>query len=333
MKFSKFLRASTAAALTLGLLTSTPALAETFRLTHQWKEGTDGRDRAARLFVEEVVKRDPSFKIRIFPNRSLIADPTQQLSALRDGTIEMSVFPLIYGSGIVPEFSGTILPGAVNGVEHAKTLKNSEFHKVLQDVAEKNGVHVLTWWWTEGGFASRDKPVLGPDSVKGMKLRGSDKSIDVLLSAAGASVFSMPSTELYSAMQTGVLDGLMTSYESLTSMRLYEQVQHATLAGGYSIFNVIQPLVISKTAWDSLTPEQQAIFEEAAAITEEVFYNEQLKTGDEIVATFKNAGVEVRSMTEEEHAEWLALAQKTSWVEFAKISADAQAMVDALRAE
>lgn len=303
------------------------------KLTHQWKQGTDGRDRAARKFIKEVQKRDRNIKFRVYPGSSLISNPIQQLDALQQGTIEMSIFPLVYGVGKVPEFSATILPGAISNVSAASRLKGGEFYRTLQKVAEANGIHLLTWWWTEGGFANKVRPIAGPETVKGLKMRGADKTLDLMLSAAGASVFSMPSTELYNAVQTGVLDGLMTSFETLLSTRLYEQTKFATIGGEYSVFMLLQPLVISKAAWDKLTPGQQKAFEEAAAVSEAFFLAEQLDLGQKTVDTFKKAGADVRQLTKAEYDSWIALAEKTAWTAFEQVSPSAKALIAALRAQ
>ena len=90
MKFVKPLLAA-AAALSLSLA-ALPALAQNeIKISHQWKQGTDGRDKAVRVFVEEVNKADPSLKFRIYPGSSLIAKPTAQIDALQDGSVEMAV--------------------------------------------------------------------------------------------------------------------------------------------------------------------------------------------------------------------------------------------------
>lgn len=319
-----------AAALLLGAAFG-GAQALDFKLTHQWKQGADSRDNAARLFVKEVTSKDPSLRFRIYPGASLISNPLKQVDALQDGTVEMSIIPLIYASGKIPEFSVTILPGAVSSAADAMTLRNSEYAKKLQEVAEANGLHLLTWWWTEGGFTNRARPIGTPDGVKGLKFRGADRTIDTALKEAGASVFSMPSTELYNAMQTGVLDGLLTSYDSLMSMRLYEQSKYATIGGDYTIFVLLQPLVMSKKAWDQLTPAQKKIFEDAALKTEQIFNAEQGEVAKAAAAKFKEAGVQVRQMTKPEFDEWLALAKRTSWPEFAKTSPKAKELLEALQ--
>ncbi len=313
--------------LAAGAVTMGTLHAETFKISHQWPQG-DGRDKGARHFVEEVVKHDPSFKFRIYPGASLISNPGKQIDALAGGSVDLAIFPLIYGVGKAPEFSITILPGAINSVQDAMRFKGTEYETQLQAVAEKQGFHILTWWWTEGGIANRVRPITTPDTVKGLKFRGADRTIDTMLTQAGASVFAMPSTELYNAVQTGVLDGLMTSYETFMSMRLYEQVKYATLGGEYTMFVVFQPLVISTKAWNSLTAAQKKVFQAAADATQTEFNKEQDKLKGDVVAKFKSAKVDVHQMTRAEYQEWVDLAKKTAWPEYASISPEAKELLD-----
>lgn len=303
--------------------------AETLKLSHQWPQG-DGRDQGARQFAAEVTKHDPSFKFRIYPGASLISSPVKQIDALAGGSVDLSIFPLIYAVGKAPEFSITILPGAINSVQDAMRFKGTDYEKRLQAVAEKQGFHILTWWWTEGGIANRVRPITTPDTVKGLKFRGADRTIDTMLKQAGASVFSMPSTELYNAMQSGVLDGLMTSYETFMSMRLYEQVKYATLGGDYTMFVVFQPLVISTKVWNALTPAQKKTFEQAADATQTKFNAEQAKLKVDVVAKFKAAKVDVHQMTKDEYQQWVALSKKTAWPEYASISPEAKGLLEAV---
>ena len=318
----------TAALLACSVLVN--AQAQEFKLTHQWKQGGDSRDKAARQFAKEVTLHDPSMKFRIYPGASLISNPLKQLDAVQDGTVDMSIIPLIYAAGKIPEFSITILPGAVSSAADAMKLRNSEYAKKLQEVAESNGIHIVTWWWTEGGFANRVRPIGVPDGVRGLKFRGADRTVDAALKDAGASVFSMPSTELYNALQSGVLDGLLTSYDSLMSMRLYEQSKFATIGGDYSVFVLLQPLIMSKKAWDKLTPAQQKIIDDAAYKSDVTFNAEQTQVAKVTAAKFKEAGVQVRQMSKAEFADWLALAKRTSWQDFAKTSPKAKELLEAL---
>ncbi|UEM04625.1 TRAP transporter substrate-binding protein DctP [Skermanella rosea] len=297
-------------------LSAAAAGAQTLKISHQWKAQTDARDRAVRVFVEEVGKKAPDLKFRIFPGRSLIQNPVAQFDSLQNNSLEMAIYPLVYAVGKVPEFSITIMPGLVSNLDEAVKLKDSAYHKRLQEIAHANGVHIVTWWWTPGGFASKNREIQGPDTVSGLKMRAADPYFETVLQAAGASVQSMPSTEIYSALQTGVLDGVMTSAESFVSMRIYEQTSNATVGGDNILFMLLQPLIMSKQAWDNLTPDQQKAFEEAATVSEEFFNGLQREADLEMKRAFEEAGADVRPLTDAEFEAWVDLARETAWKKF-----------------
>ncbi|MDF3073538.1 MAG: transporter substrate-binding protein [Alphaproteobacteria bacterium] len=316
-----------AAVLCAGLAFSTAVAAKDIKISHQFKQG-DARDEATRLFVAEVVKRDPSLKFRIFPNRSLIAAPFEQLAAMRDGSVEMAVYPINYGGGQVPEFSVTTLPGVIRGLEHGLALRDSDFAKTLNDVAMANGVRIVTWWWTPLGFVMKQKTFAGPNSVAGLKMRGADAYVDLLLKEQGASVVAMAGTELYSAMQSGILDGFLTSTESMYTNRFYEVGKSATLGGQYNFATSLQPLMMSKKHWDELTEAQKKIFDEAARISEKHFTEVQSKAIAQAVEAFKKANLEVHELTKAEFDAWVDVARKQAWAKFEK---DAAKGADLLR--
>jgi len=316
----------------LAVATTVPVVqAQEIKISHQFRANVDGRDRAARLFVDEVVKRDPDIKFRIYPGQSLGIKPVAQLDALQNGTLEMAIYPLSYGSGKIPEFSSVILPGTVPSLDFAMRLRGSPFHKKLQEVAHANGVHILTWWWTPGGFATKDRAIAGPDSVTGLNMRAADATFEAMLKAAGASVVSMASSEIYPALQSGVLNAILTSSETFVSLRLYEQTRHATAGGDYNLWMLLQPLLMSKQHWDKLTPAQQKIFEEAAAKSEEFFLGLQREATDRMIQAYQKAGAQVRQMTKAEFDQWVTLASKTAWPEFAAKSPAAKELIELLQ--
>lgn len=321
-----------AGALALAILPAVPVAAQEIKISHQWKANVDGRDRATRVFVDEVRKKDPNIKFRIYPAQSLGIKPVAQFEALQNGTLEMAVFPMSYAVGKAQEFSITIMPGTISNLDHAMRMKRTPFHQKLQALAHKHGVHIVTWWWTPGGFASKDRPIGGPDTVTGLKMRAADPTFELMLKEAGSSVINMPSSEIYPALQSGVLNATLTSAETFVSMRLYEQTNNATVGGDYNLWMLLQPLVMSKQHWDKLTPAQQKIFEEAANKSDEFFLGLQREATDKMKEAYEKAGAKVRQMTKEEFDAWLALAKKTSWPDFAAKSPEAKELLDALLA-
>ena len=307
---------------------ATPLAAQEIKISHQFKANTDGRDKATRLFVEEVNKRDKSLKFRIYPGSSLNIKPVAQLDALQAGTLEMAVFPMSYAAGKIPEFSITIMPGTISNLDYAMKLKNTKFREQLQALAHKNNIHIVTWWWTPGAFASKVRMIGGPETVKGEKMRAADPTFESMLKAAGASVINIPSTEIYPSLQSGVLTSTLTSAETFVSMRIYEQTKYATVGGEYTLWWLLQPLVMSKAAWDKLTPEQKKIFQEAADKSDAWFKDAQAKAVTNMEAVYKKAGAEVKALTKPEFDAWIDLAKKTAWPEFQAKSADAKQLLE-----
>ena len=139
-------------------------------------------------------------RFEIHPSSSLVK-ATSQFSALRKGALDMSLVPLAYGGGEVPAVNITLMPTTVSSYEEGMRWKDARIGRELDKIVEEKGVKLLTWVWQGGGIASIGKAVLVPDDVKGMKARGASREVDLMLKAAGAAVTSMPSSEVYAAMQ------------------------------------------------------------------------------------------------------------------------------------
>jgi TRAP-type C4-dicarboxylate transport system substrate-binding protein len=298
--------------------------AQEIKISHQWAEA-DGRDRAARLFAQEVEAHTKGLKLRVYPHSSLNIKPTRILDALQSDELEMAVYPLTYAVPKIPEFSLSGLPGLVPDLEAAQALKGSEIHEMLQSIAEAHGTRILTWWWAPGGLFAKHKEISDPASVRGLKMRGADPLFELMLKEAGAAVTNMPSTDVYAAMQVDTLDAIATTYEAFMSLRLYEQAKFATL--GTSLFMGFCPLVISLRTWQRLTSDQKAAIEDAAAISDAYFAAVERDLERRMAATLRSAGVTIRSMSKADYVAWLELAQRTAWAEYTRINPRAQELL------
>ena len=304
---------------------TTPTVAETreLRLSHQWVAEGDARDRAARVFVDEVQKRIANLRISIVSTSSLGVKPPEQLNEMLKGRIDMTVYPLFYGSPYIPELAISLLPGIPASSQMGKRLKDTRFHEQLQSLAELHGVHILTWWWLGGGFASRNREIALPGSVQGLTARGGDKSFDLMLTRAGGRVSVMPSNDISGKMASGELDLALTSYESLVSYRIFQYAKFATF-GGYGLWTSLQPIIISKTEWQKLSYSEQAAFAEAAEISNAFFEGSQSDAEQKAIKAFTEAGATVRTLSFEEYRAWLELARESSWRDYESISLQAQ---------
>lgn len=299
-------------------ISSTAGADTTLRASHQWPGGKgDIRDEMVQIIKREVEAANVGLQIQIFPGASLFK-PNDQWGALSSGQLDISAFPLDYASGRVPQFSATLMPGLVRNHERAQRLNDSPFMEDIKRLIEENNVVVIADAWLAGGFASKKHCITGPDTIQGQVTRAAGPAFEQMLAAAGASISSMPSSEVYTGMQTGVLDAANTSSGSFISYRLYEQVTCLTAPGENALWFMYEPILMSKRSWDRLTPEQQEALLAAGKVAETYFAEEARKVDDEMIQIFREAGVEVVEMSQEDYDAWLAVAQESSYRHFSE---------------
>lgn len=302
------------------------AYAKELRLSHQWST-KDVRHQVAQMVADHVKAADVDLDIKIFPSKSLFK-PREQYKPLSRGQLDMTVFPLAYAAGQRPAFNLTLMPGMVKNHDHAARLNKSPFMKALEAQMAEDDVIILVHGYLAGGFAGKDGCITSPDDVKGLQTRAAGKSFEQMLAGAGASIASMASSEIYNAMQTGVLQAANTSSSSFVSYRIYEQVKCYTPAGDVALWFMYQPLMMNKSAFEALTEDQQSALKEGAAKAE-AFYLTEAKSQDAASAkAFADAGVEIKEMTSEEFEAWRAIAKETSYKLFVEQTPNGQELLD-----
>ena len=290
------------------------------KISHQFPGGTidqgDFRDRLCRRFAQDVEKRtNGALKFDIYPNASLVK-VNSQFSALRRGALDLSLVPLSYAGGEVPETNIGLLPALVPSYDVGSRWKNAEVGKLLAQMAADKGVLIVSWIWQAGGVASRAKPLVQPDDAKGMKIRGGSREMDMMFKNAGASVLSLPSNEIYAAMQTGAMDAALTSSTSLISFRLEEVSKHLTSGRGKSYWFMFEPLMMSKQIFDKLPKAQQDAIMAVGADMEK-FAVDSAKADDIAVANvYTKAGAKVYDLDDATLKQWQALARPV-WKDYA----------------
>jgi TRAP-type C4-dicarboxylate transport system substrate-binding protein len=316
--------AATAAAPLVAPWIGRTARAETrkLKISHQFPGGTadsgDFRDQLCRRFAIELEKRtNGALGAEVYPNSSLVKTMAQY-SAIRRGALDMTLYPLNYAGGEVGEYNIGFMPGVVSSYAQGYAWKNAEIGKKLTALFAEKGAVCVTWLWQAGGAASRDaKPILVPDDIKGKKVRGGSREMDLMLKGAGASVVSMPSNELYAAMQTGTMDVAMTSSTSLISFRLEEIAKSLTTGRNKGFFFIFEPLLMSKQVFDALPKDQQAAIMDAG-LEMEKFGEERAKADDDEVAkVYEKRGIKSYDIDQAQADKWKAVARDTCWKEYA----------------
>jgi TRAP-type C4-dicarboxylate transport system substrate-binding protein len=332
MKQSLTMALALATGLALGASSVALGQQKVLKISHQFPASTpqegDFRDQLARKFADEVQKRSHGqVKVEVYPGNSL-ARTMSQFGALRKGALDMAVLPLAYGGGEAPEVNIGLMPTLVTSYEQGLRWKDAPIGKELARILDQMGMKIVTWVWQAGGIASKDKLVVQPEDTKGLKMRGGSREMDMMLKAAGATISSLPSNEIYMGMQTGVLDGAVASSTSLISDRLYEVGKAVTTGRNRTFWYLFEPLLISKAAYDGLTPEQQKIVMDVGASLERFAIEEAKKDDQRLADLYAKAGAKVSDMDDPTFQKWRKIAEDTAFKDFAEKVKNGKQLLD-----
>jgi TRAP-type C4-dicarboxylate transport system substrate-binding protein len=312
----------------IAIVLASAAHAQTLRASHQFPGGKgDARDEMVQIIAREAKAANVGLEVQVYPGASLFK-PNDQWNALVNGQLDMSSFPLDYASGKVRAFGATLMPGLVRNHDRAQRLNSSEFMKEIKDKINKAGVIVLADAWLAGAVASKKGCIRTPDDIKGLKIRSAGPTFAAMWQQAGASIVSIPSNEVYNALQTGVADATDTSTGSFVSFRLYEQVKCITAPGDNALWFMYEPVLMSKRSFDKLNKQQQDALLKAGKKSEEFFNTASKKLDDDMVEAYKKNNVEVVTMTPAEYDAWIKVAQESSYKGFSSEVPDGKKLVD-----
>jgi TRAP-type C4-dicarboxylate transport system substrate-binding protein len=313
------------AILRLGI--GTAQAATSLKISHQFPGGTiekgDFRDRLCRMFAAEVSKRsNGDIAAEIYPNSSLIKT-NAQFSAMRKGALDISLYPMPYAGGELPETNIGLMPGLVSTYDQGLKWKQQPVGKALTDFLADKGIILLTWIWQAGGVASRSRLIVAPEDAKGLKVRGGSREMDMVLQTAGAAVLSVPSNEIYAAMQTGACDAALTSSTSLISFRLEEVAKALTSGGNASYWFMLEPLMMSKAVFDKLPKNHQDIILSVGAELERFGKKGAQDDDIEVAKVYEKAGAKVAHLDIATVNKWRDIARDTAWKDYGAKTATA----------
>jgi tripartite ATP-independent transporter DctP family solute receptor len=236
-------------------------------------------------------KTDGRLCVEVFHSAQL-GEEKDTIEQTRFGVIDLNRISMAPFNGLIPETAILSLPYLFRSTEHMHNVLDGEIGQQIADTFTAQDLIALAYYDPGArSFYNNQKPITSIDDMKGMKFRviQSDVFVD-MVAALGANAVPMPYGEVYSAIETGVIEGAENNWPSYESSGHYEVAKYYTLDEHTMVPEV---LVMSKAAWDKLTPEDQAAVREAAA--ESVPFNREAWAAREKESEEKvlAAGVEV----------------------------------------
>lgn len=219
------------------------------------------------FFADRVFElTDGELRVSVHHARAL-GDARELVEYLRLGTVDFAHPPVANLSQIVPKIDVLSLPFLFKNNRHYWAFLHSGTARKLLEPLNEKGITPLCWM--DAGtrdFFTRSKPIRTPDDVKGMKIRVMASPIMVgTINALGGTGVAMAASEVYSALQTGVIDGAENAPNMYYSYRFYEVTDYFSETGHFMSPDV---LAISKKTWDSLSTNHKDAIRKAAAEAE-----------------------------------------------------------------
>ncbi|MEN8889358.1 MAG: TRAP transporter substrate-binding protein [Celeribacter marinus] len=318
----------------LGAVIAVPAIAQdvtTLRIsTHYATEHPSGK--LAAIFVDDVeTMSNGSIDIEMFYSSSVVAT-TETWDAAVNGILDCDMTGGAYQTGKNPafQFVGDIMGGYDTPYQQLSWLYYGGGYEAAQSLYNEYGMQLVGWWiYGQESFAS-SKPLAGPEDFKGWKFRSPPGLETEIFTEMGATPIVMDFTEIFTALETGIIDGADASgLANNVGLGLYDIVKHANYPGFHSMPS--DHLACNKDVWDGMTASQQRIMDTAmqklslhTAISNE-------KKNAEAAAMLKEQGVTLYAWSEEDKADFRAAAQR-AWDGWAAKTPEADALVKSHRA-
>lgn len=250
-------------------------------------------------FVELVTEKSGGkINVKLFPGGVLGGD-VQTISALQGGVIEMTVLNAGILSGNAKQFGAVDLPFLFNSGEEADKVMDGPFGTSLIDLLPPTGLVGLAYW--ELGFrnlTNNRHPVTKLEDIKGLKIRTIQSPIPLeLFNSLGANAVPLPYTELYTALETGTVDGQENPAANILNAKFYEVQKYMTVTRHQ--YNP-QIVLISKKFWDGLNDEEKAVLQAAATEARDYQRKVSRELDAKALEDIKATGMEVSELSPEE---------------------------------
>ena len=319
-------RSLLAAAGALALLAAVPALAQIeIKLGHVGEPGSLFQKSADEFAKRPNAKLGGKAKVVVYGSSQLGGDK-EMIQKLKLGTLDMALPSTVMSSEV--DLVGIFeMPYIVKDREHMKRIEKAVFWPMLEPAIEKKGLTVLAVWENGTRHITNNKhPIKVPADLKGIKLRVPEGKWRVkMFQAYGANPSPMKFSELFTALQTGVMDGQENPLTQIYSAKLQEVQKYLSLSG-----HVYTPayLTVGTTHWKTLPADVRKVLEDTAKETQAFVYETAAKDEDDLLRKLKAAGMQVNDVDKDAFVK----ASAPIYDEFAKEVPGAKAAIDKAQA-
>ncbi len=303
-------------------LAAAPALAQTeIKLGHVGEPGSLFQKSADEFARRANTKLAGKAKVIVYGSSQLGGDK-EMLQKLKLGTLDMALPSTVMSSEV--DMVGIFeMPYIVKDRAHMARIEKDIFWPTIEPAIEKKGLKVLAVW--ENGvrhITNNKRPIKVPADLQGIKLRVPEGKWRVkMFQAYGANPSPMKFSELFTALQTGVMDGEENPFTQIYSAKLQEVQKYLSLSG-----HVYTPayLTVGTKHWEALPADVRKVLEDTAKETQAYVYQVAARDDDELLGKLKQAGMQVNEVDKDAFVQ----ASKSVYDEFGKEVPGAKEAID-----
>ncbi|MEQ5868811.1 DctP family TRAP transporter solute-binding subunit [Sagittula sp. NFXS13] len=314
---NKFLMTAAVAALSVTGATAAMAACDegemVIKFSHVTNTDRHPKGIAASLLEERVNEEmDGTACMEVFPNSTLYNDD-QVLEAMLQGDVQLAAPSLSKFEQFTKKFRIFDLPFMFKNIDAVDAFQASDTGEAMKETMSRRGLLGLAFWHNGMKQMSANKPLISPSDAEGLKFRVQNSDVlKAQMAAMGGSPQPMAFSEVYGALQTGVVDGQENTWSNIYGQKFFE-VQDGTTETNHGVLDYM--LVTNIDWWEGLDAD---VRDQLATIIEEVSTTrnaESAKVNQEAKQAVIDAGGEVRELTAEQRAVWVD-AMKPVWEEF-----------------
>lgn len=298
--------------------------------THYASEHPSGK--LAAQFADDVqVMSNGEITIEIFYSSSVVAT-VEAFDAAVNGILDCDMTGAAYQTGKNPafQFVGDIMGGYDTPWQQLSWLYYGDGYDAAQSLYNEFGMQLVGWWLYGQESLSSSKPLNGPEDLKDWKFRSPPGLETEIFAELGASPIVMDFTEIFTALETGIIDGADASgLANNVGLGLYDIVKHATYPGFHSMPS--DHLACNKDVWDAMPEHHRRIMDTAMQKLSLHTALSNEKNNAEAAAELQANGVTLYAWSAEDRASFRAAAQK-AWDGWAAKTPEAAALVESHRA-
>lgn len=272
------------------------ASAQTIKLTlgHGAAPGNPRHEAAVKM--AEVLKAKTNGRIEVqVAHSAQLGDDAAMVTALRTGALDMTANSQGAVSATVPEYAAYGMPFLFSSAAQAFKLLDGPLGKELADKTAAKGMIVLGYW--DNGIrqiTNSKRPITKVEDVKGLKLRvPPDATLVDIVQALGADAQQIKFSELYVALQQGVVDGQENPLANIHASKLYEVQKYLALTNHQF---QMTPFLMSKRTWDRLSDADRKAVQEAADEATALQRKLSADADEKLLADLKSKGVQVTTV-------------------------------------